>query len=233
MSNKLLKNLVGGFLLCLAGVTSASATTYTYEAIDPAGGDAAGNLDYFFASFDDVSKELTVNWTVTENAGVLANGFSLVINNGPNPKDDPNELAMIYFDATGGNPVVTAYKYNNTPFIDSHLSGPTLISSTEQNKIDAINGQSNGTTASYGFTVDTNELAPYFAGFDDSLGVWFHTFAVSTAYGQNGALTSWDYKEQGFFDGENLKTTEVPEPSTMLLLGSAMVGMRFKKRKSA
>lgn len=235
-------------LLCLASVSTASATVYTYEAVNgvgpgnPSFSNAAGNLDHFLASFDDATGMLSLSWTVSAHNGALANGFSLVLTDGDNPKDiamgNPNaEFAMLYFDATGANPAMTAYKYDGTPFYSSYESpNPMAIGLGDQSDIASINAATNGNgSRTFGFSLDTSVLGNYSASFGSEIGIWFHLFnGAEFLYADSGRIADFDFKGgQGFFDGSNLQTTEVPEPSTMLLLASGAVGLRLRRRRAA
>lgn len=129
MMNRLNTKTLSGTAVALAAAamtaTPASATVFSYEATDaelgPLGRSIPGTDGSTVASvattYDDVTEVFT--WEATFNPGTdaispHANGFTLVVNDGPMPKGHTGELAAIYFDATvpGATPTVTAYAYN-------------------------------------------------------------------------------------------------------------------------
>lgn len=86
--------------------------------------DAGGTVESIVSTFNDANKRLTfdVLFSGPNNAGgaPATNGFWLVLNDGPNPKNNPGELAIFYFDASkvfDSDPldnavVMTTYEYN-------------------------------------------------------------------------------------------------------------------------
>jgi len=123
------KKTFSGTAVAVAAVamaaTPASATVFSYAAtsasLGPLGQSIPGTDGSTVASvattYDDVTEVFT--WEATFNPGndaasPHANGFTLVVNDGPMPKGHTGELAAIYFDATtpGVTPTVTAYAYN-------------------------------------------------------------------------------------------------------------------------
>lgn len=248
MSNKILK-LVSSCLLCLASVSTASATVFSYEFVNGAGpgnpaySNGGGDLDYFGLFFDTATGNLTAEWTVSaNNNGALSNGFTLVLTDGDNPKgiamNDPSRsFAMLYFDATNANPVLTAYKYDNTTTYTSYQDpNPMAIGLGDQASITSISSTANADgSMSFGYTVNQAALGGLEHFFGAEVGIWFHLFdQASFSYGDSGRIAAFGAKGgRGFLDGDNLKSTEVPEPSTMALLASGVIGMRLRGRKAA
>ncbi|MEM1422592.1 MAG: hypothetical protein AAGH64_01175 [Planctomycetota bacterium] len=112
MIAKTLTCAVGALMVC-AGSANATLFQWEWERGDPGQyglNDNGGRFDSVNASFDSVSNQLT--WTVAFTNDVTE-GFTLAVNDGPNPKGHAGELALLYVDARDANDVmVTAYAYN-------------------------------------------------------------------------------------------------------------------------
>lgn len=102
------------------GVTCESLGTYTYMrefGFGESQNNSAGNVDKFSTTYNPSTQRMTLEVTFSPKDGNLPNGFTHVVNCGPNPKNHPGELAIFYFDAsdTGpwpDGPVLTVYAYN-------------------------------------------------------------------------------------------------------------------------
>ncbi len=240
-SSLLVKSVFLGVAL-VASASSASATSYLYNPNPtPEHNPNAGSIEYFSVTYDDVSQSLDLKVVLEAHEGKLAEGFTLAISDGPNPKGN-DHLALLYFDATNDTPILTAYVYNGENNQTSYLTGPTLLNANDApNGTNAVGYELAGTSATFSFSLDAsaindnpaaNGLANWLGiAFDDSIGVWFHPFAsLSTEYNNEGALTYWQ-GQQGWLDIADHKSTEVPEPTTMALLGAAVLGGVYRRRK--
>lgn len=113
----------------LFAVSSAQAVVWQWNFSKGQAGsygrnDAGGTVESIVSTFDSATKRLTfdVLFSGPNNSGgaPATNGFWLVLNDGPNPKNNPGELAIFYFDASkvfDADPldnavVMTAYEYN-------------------------------------------------------------------------------------------------------------------------
>ena len=103
---------VGALMLC-AGAANASLFQWEWERGDPGQyglNDNGGRFDSVNASFDTETNQLT--WTVAFTNDVTE-GFTLAVNNGPNPKGHAGELSLLYVDASNpADVMITAYAYN-------------------------------------------------------------------------------------------------------------------------
>ena len=86
------------------------------------------------STYDDVTNEFSWEATFDPNPSpspgntpedTLPEGFVLVVNDGPMPKGNVNQLAAVYFDADTDpdNPIVTVYAYNGAESATSHREG--------------------------------------------------------------------------------------------------------------
>ncbi|GAB4520181.1 MAG: hypothetical protein Tsb0013_23820 [Phycisphaerales bacterium] len=112
MSAKNLICAIGALTLC-AGAANASFFEWNWAPGDPGQygiNNNGGQFSGVNATFNANTNQLT--WTVAFTNDVTE-GFTLALNNGPNPKGHGGELALLYVDASDANDVmITAYSYN-------------------------------------------------------------------------------------------------------------------------
>lgn len=242
-------------LALAAAASSASASIWQFNWTNSPGSgvnNAGGNFESIASQYNGVTGDFS--WSATFSNQVTK-GFTLAISPGPNPKGHPGELALLYFDArNAANPILTGYGYNaqndQTSFSDGSNAGGTQAPDT---LFTSIAGKSLAKTTSLGVidaggkrtltiafnALDVNNRIPMYpnnpndwtgVGFGANIGVWFHTFStLSAGYDNNGLLTGWS-GTQGWLDGENFKTTQVPAPAAAGLLGlSGIVAMRRRR----
>ena len=241
-----------------AFATSANADVYHWDwsaAVDGTAGLNMNGGEYqsVHAEFDSSTNRFL--WSVTFS-DQITDGYSLAVNNGPNPKGHAGEMALLYFDATGGDVRVTGYAYNGVNSLNSYYDGSPQGGTQAPDLLFASNGFENAsfiTAASVMDNVDGTRVMtlemdaslinghnPFYPGpdgpsewtgvaFDEMIGLWMHPFKnLDTSYDQSGALTGWS-GSQGWFDGSNFDTTTVPAPGAMALLG--MGGMLVGRRR--
>lgn len=211
-----------------------------------------GDINTIHGEFNTTTQ--TLKWLVNykNESHFDPEGFTLALNNGPNPKGHAGELALIYFDATRSNPVLTAYGYNGQNSTSTFYDGsqnagiqtPDLIGSSRSSAswiIDMIDRREADNSITLGFEIDASAInghtpmhpgpggiSDWFGmGFDDHLGIWMHSFrGLETSYAGN-YLTQWDAKKEGWLDGSDFTT--VPEPGTLCLL--ALGGWTLVRRR--
>ncbi|MCB1591325.1 MAG: VWA domain-containing protein [Alphaproteobacteria bacterium] len=210
---------------------NAFAKTYNYTVDNPPGSDGGGDIKNVTASYNGATDDFSFCMTVSPGS----QGFTLALNGGPNPKGHEAEMALVYFDASGPEPVITIYSYNGlntqTSWKDgsgapgtqapdailSSLANPelfdfiTVTTDADGNKIfkfalDATLIQNHDPL--YGPDGEWTGLA-----FGDQIGMWLHPVSgLTTGYDADGFLTQWSSSGQGWFDTSYQGTTcEVPE----------------------
>lgn len=249
------------FALAAVGAACAFAHadvySWTWQPGDPGGGysNSGGTFKSVHGRFDSAAQQLT--WEIGF-ADQITDGFTLALNNGPNPKGHAGELALVYFDATDVENVrVSSYAYNGmntqTSYRDgSPLSGiqsadvifgvapiegaaPSVLhaSVTDQDggrfmRLVLDTTGINTHTPTYPGSGGAEEW--YGMGFDTGLGVWLHPVtSLATEYGEDGALSFWSGR-QGWLDGANY--TAIPTPGVAM---AGLVGLGFstgRRRRS-
>ena len=126
------RNLLTGIGALAVAASMASASEYQWNWTAAQGGgvnNAAGVFESINASYNSDSQRFV--WDVVFSNQVTR-GYTLAINNGPNPKGHAGELALIHFDATSLNaPKVTAYAYNGQNAINSWIDGNGAVAGNQ------------------------------------------------------------------------------------------------------
>jgi len=241
-----------------AFATSAQAEIYQWDwsaDVDGTSGlnMAGGEFQSVFAQFDSDTNRFL--WQVTF-ADQITDGYTLAVNNGPNPKGHAGELALIYFDASGADVRVTGYAYNGVNSFSSYYDGspdggtqtPDLLFASDllgnDSSIMQATVEDVGTTRVMTLEMDAsfiNGYNPMYPGpegpsewtglaFDELVGLWMHPMSgTNMSYGQSGELTGLSYGTKGWFDANNFSTTVVPAPGAMALFG--MGGLLAGRRR--
>lgn len=164
----------------------------------------------------------------TDFGAAPADGFWLVVNAGGNPKGIRGELAIFYGDLSSGQ--LTAYEYDGR---NSSTSWSNLANEL-QDFGTAI--QTNGNA--FNFSIDVSamnertDLGTEWRGaqFAEQVGIWYHPSWGTT---MTSDPFSYGYSQQGWYDVSyrNTLVTDVPEPGTIALFGSALLGLFGLRRK--
>lgn len=212
---------LGGSLFIAA---NASAVLYSWSFTKNQPGsnygvnNAGGTIESINASFDTATKRLTydVLFSGANNTAspLVTNGFWLVINNGPNPKNHPGELAIMYFDAARvfsgqtSTPTMTVYEYNGrndnsswnngdgdgTPNEANDFNG-LIFGKNEQsfiNSISAADVNINGQTLRrMRFDIDATAIVGRTPSYPDPVDPWYGT-------GFDQKLGIWFHTAQNF-----------------------------------
>lgn len=247
--------LFGSLVLFAGQSASAALFTWDWHRGDPgtAGlNDAGGTFSSILSTFDTSSKQLTWDLTFSDQ---VTKGFTLALNNGPNPKGHSGELVLLYADYRNAADIrITAYGYNGQNSLTSWQDGngevagnqpPDMIKGT-LDRASWVTGASktdNGDgSRTLSMTLDCTDLIghtpmhpdpngdPWYGiGFAEKLGLWLHPFRTfSPSYGAGGQLTGLSTGSQGWFDGSNFMT--VPTPGATALIGLAgLVTLRRRR----
>ena len=241
-----------------AGLLTASANAALYQwdwnVGDPGSygvNNNGGTFESIHSEYDSVSKHFT--WSVTFSDQVTK-GFTLAVNNGPNPKNTPGQLALLYINATNQADVrLTAYGYNglnaNTSWKDGDgtVAGdqtPDLIRDhNDPGWIISTAASDAAGKRTISFTIDATSINAHnpmypdpdndpWLGmqYDELLGVWMHPYRkFDTTYYSSGKIKSFNPSGEGWFDGTNFET--IPTPGAATLLGAGLIGsVRRRKR---
>lgn len=207
--------------------TAFAVPAFEFEDTDPRGNHRAGKIESVYARYDAENSLLSWETTLSRHRGQLYNGFWLVISDGPNPKRHVDEYAILYGDAVNNR--LTAYVYDGKNSARSWRRNP-FIHSYEG----VLNVSNDARQRSIGFSdLDVsiiNEFidSPAWDGvaFGEQIGVWFHPVLLKRSrYLEDGALSRFRYKRQGWYDIANHTAYAVPAPGSQVLLLVALMGL--------
>lgn len=204
----------------------ANATLYQWE-VNNGTASHGSTFDSILAQYDTDTELMT--WRtddLKDSNGVLADGFWLVTNDGPNNPKGDDGLAIFYADFNAGG--LWAFEYNGQ-------NNPTSYNSTEY--LGDFSAGIINTGTQRGFSIDVSTIYDALdtdAPFDEQIGVWFHmTWNTKTQTDQNGQLTDWGYSNQRYYDRSGMDTDDVtpdpdpvPTPATLPLILLGLIGMR-------
>lgn len=244
--------------ICLAAqAASASIYQWDWQRGDPGSydlNDAGGRFESVLATFDDATDRLTWSMTFTNQ---VTKGFTLALNNGPNPKGHAGELVLLYIDVRDHSlPVLTAYGYNGKNSQTSWNDGdgnaagnqapdvikPAIDRDTWVNDLSVSDHAGKRTIT---FDIDATDLIDrtpkypdpsgdpwYGIGFAEKLGLWLHPFTrFDVGYDEGGQITGLTTGGGGWFDGSNFTTTMIPTPGA-LALGALGTLMTLRRRRA-
>lgn len=201
-------------------------TIYTYNVDNPSGSSAAGDIKNVDISYNDQSHDLTFSMRVEDSA----EGFTIAINNGPNPKGHSAEMAFFYFDASGAEPIINVFAYNGKGSYDSYLDGASTAGTQTPDRIlTSLDADNPFTSIQVTTDADGNKIMSFSmdgtsimqhdplngpddewsgVSFADKIGVWLHPVSgLETEYDSDGYLTNWTRASSSYHDSSNRPTT--------------------------
>ena len=203
---------------------NAFAKTYNYSVDNPPGSDGGGDIKNVTTSYAESTDDFAFSMTV----GPESDGFTLALNGGPNPKGHEAEMALVYFDASGPEPVITIYAYNGqntqTSWMDGSGAGGTQAPDTILSSLNnpelfdyiTVTTDASGNKV-FSFALDATVIQEHdpaygpdgeWSGvsFADQIGIWLHPVTgLETSY-EDGYLTQWNIEGQGWYDTANRPT---------------------------
>ena len=230
--------LVAGslFMVCVTPSVLA-APTYEFNVSKPDGGKAAGRILTVSGKYDAAHQQLSFSSTIRQHQGQLANGFWLVLSDGPNPKGDVDEYAILYGDADTG--YLTSYVYNGENKANSYQEQDFI--GFYENTLQVTDSR-NRKRRTFTFTnFDINAINDYLsetnstwdgASFGDNVGVWFHPAVLAeTAYDDEGQLTLFDIEKTSWYDVSNVATVPAPAGLVLLAKGLGILAVLRKRKR--
>lgn len=229
-------------ILAVGAAQTAEATIYAYSDPTPTGENQAGTFESIAAQYDDQLQlfSWTASFSEGQNGNILngnlPDGFWLVVSDGPNPKNDEDEYAILYGD--GATNKVTSYVYDGNNNANSYQTKPFIKAFENGLSVTLANG-----IKTFSFSLNVSDINNFLntpdwdgAQFDDMIGIWFHPFVTSgngPEYDDNWQLTSLPIETQGWYDRKDQDTSVVPEPATVVLFSTGLVGAAIRRRKRA
>ncbi|MGI9013116.1 MAG: hypothetical protein ACR2GY_02590 [Phycisphaerales bacterium] len=247
--------------LTLAATAHAGTFVFDWNQGDNGTNNSAGTFKSIQATYNTSTDMLTWSATFGRVSAGITDGFTLALNNGPNPKGHAGELALLYFDGSSTSaPVLSVYAYNGRNASDSwrdgdgNLSGnqtPDFIGSSKTNVswISNLSVVDNGNMRTFSFDMDASVVRAhtpaypgssdwYGIGFGDGdpagmLGIWLHSYiGYAAQYDALGRLTSFSSRTQGWFDGSNIPvTTTIPLPGAGAMGIAGLLGIAGARRR--
>lgn len=200
--------------------TYGTQNIWTYSG---GGSHGAGTLTTSSASYNSLTERLTFRSTLQKLSGKTPNGFTMAMNNGPNPKGHA-ELALMYMDCNAGSPIITVYAYNGLNMLTSYYDGSStsgtqapdrIVSSLlDSSFVNSASCTDDGSNVTFAFDIDVsgiNSHSPLYTAswawtgmeFGSLMGIWYHPFANATFTYSGGWLNNLNVPYQGWIDTSN------------------------------
>ena len=227
-------------LACLSffmGATAFAGPVYQFSIDNPPGSANAGDITNVTTSYDTNTEVFSWSYTITaDGSSNFSDGFWLVVTDGENPKNDPNEYGIMYGDLASNS--ITVYEYSGQNNANSWNNPGIFLES-----FTGFTSVSNGSTNTLSFSIDVSGVNSSTAvsspsswkgvNFGEKIGIWFHpSTGTSVGFNGNGEITSFGYTNQGWYDASNQTTTSVPEPDYLVLLALGLLALGIRQSVS-
>lgn len=247
---------IGGIAYAAAAMGAAQAQDlYQYERFGAGGGPDGDLLEYFELVYDADNQRLRghLDFTPEIVKGGRDGGFWLVVSDGPNPKDQIGEYAILYGDLNRNR--ITAYEYNGNNSANSITDPGNLLEVFFDALTFIDDGGSETPDGVVKFDIDVSSINMMDLGddwdgvsFGEKIGVWFH-FGENLRARYNdhtNELKKFDLGHQGWVDFKNKHTNdcddlpdgfpgcdpaEISEPTSVALLGFGLIGLAAYRRR--
>lgn len=187
----------------------------------------AGTIKGVTLEYNDGTDELYVQVTVAAYNGKIADGFTIVIDDGNSIGDKAGTHAVFYFDATGASPVLNVLAYNGdqsgSSIRDSNgvtsTYDPDRVATSLKNEsgwVKELTATGNSSKKVFTFRVDVGAINDHVpirkinwqgAEIGKYASFLVDTYAgLSTKYDANGFLTKWSFNCHGWMDACQIKT---------------------------
>jgi 5-hydroxyisourate hydrolase-like protein (transthyretin family) len=199
----------------------------------------AGIIKGVTLEYSDTSDELLVQVTLASYQGRIADGFTIVIDDGSSIGDQAGSHAIFYFDATGASPILSVLAYNgdndgssirdsngNTRSYDPDRIATSLDNSTGWVK--ELSVVTSGSKKVMTFKIDVgaiNDHVPMLRKINwqgSEIGKYasfvVDTFdGLTTRYDSTGFLTKWSFCYHGWADACKIKTEKCVVKETIAI----------------
>lgn len=237
------KLLAAMTLLAATGLAHAAPISiFSHTLKNPDGGSfqgvntRGGDVQNIRTTYNETAQTFSWSYTVapTEN-GDVNDGFWLVVSDGPDPKNDENEYAILFGDLDNNR--LTAYLYSGENNARSWDDPGELLGDFA---LTVEPGPQGSGTQTVSFTIDVDDINNYSddalwdgISFGESLGIWFHpTVGTRVEYNDDGEITRFSPQRYGagYYDGNDIVVSQVPEPTILYLSGLGLFAFALSRK---
>ncbi len=239
-----------------AATLGCTQTSYVFDWTQGAQDSGGGTLNRLTTTYAPSTHRFTFRanfGAVPGNPSLSTQGFWLLTTGGGKPSIDGGELGILYFDATGGSPKLTAYAYNGASGNDSYADGSPAPGVQAPDRIQSstldtswvndlrVEDEADGTKTML-FDINAGGIdnhSPDYPGssawtglaYGSTIGVTLRPVAGLTTVYDAGFLSSFNASHQGLLELTRENTTAVPEPASLLAIGMGVSVLLRRRRR--